>query len=158
MNLDNSEYGSIERELYIEASPAVVFDVISRPEYIREWWGADTDIEPVAGSTGELLWTSKETGEQQGEAIAIVAADRPHSFSFRWVTPERALPTPNNSLLVTFELAASGTGTQLRMVESGFREKGWEGAVLEQAYHQHCNGWDTHLPRVGEVAVSLAAR
>jgi uncharacterized protein YndB with AHSA1/START domain len=35
------EYGSIERELQIEAPPEVVFEVISTPEHIREWWGAD---------------------------------------------------------------------------------------------------------------------
>ena len=158
MDLERTEFGSIERELRIDAPPEVVFEVISRPEYIRQWWGADTDIEPVAGSTGAVIWTSKDSGERQGEAITVVAADRPRRFSFRWVTPDRALPTPDNSLLVTFELTDDAGGTHLRVRESGFREKGWEGAVLEDAYRQHCVGWDTHLPLLGEVAVSLAAR
>ena len=37
-----------------------------------------------------------------------------------------------NSLLVTFELTSQGDGTRLRMTETGFREMGWEVAVLEQ--------------------------
>ena len=153
-----TEFGSIERELRIAATPEVVFDVVSQPAHIREWWGAETDIEPVVGSTGELVWTSKTTGEQQGEAISVVESDPPRSFSFRWVTPERAVPTPQNSLLVTFALVPDGTGTRLRVTESGFREKGWEGAVLEEAYRQHCVGWDTHLPLLVDVAEQVAAR
>jgi len=45
--------------------------------------------------------------------------------------------TETNSLLVTFDLAPSGDGTLLRFKETGFRERGWEAAVLEEAYHDH---------------------
>jgi uncharacterized protein YndB with AHSA1/START domain len=31
------EYGSIERELRIDATPEVVYEVISSPEHLREW-------------------------------------------------------------------------------------------------------------------------
>ena len=34
------EFGSIEREVRIEASPEIVFDVISSAEHIRDWWRA----------------------------------------------------------------------------------------------------------------------
>ncbi|MFN8050515.1 MAG: SRPBCC domain-containing protein [Acidimicrobiales bacterium] len=153
-----TEFGSIERELHIDATPEVVFDVISRPDHIREWWGAETGIEAVVGSTGELVWTSEESGEQLVEAISVVVADRPRRFAFRWISPDRALPTPDNSLLVTFELTPSGSGTLLRVVESGFREMGWDAAVLEQAYHQHCDGWDTHLPLLADVASAASPR
>ena len=50
------EYASIEREIHIDASPEVVFEVISTPEHIREWWDAETDVQPTPGSTGELVW------------------------------------------------------------------------------------------------------
>ena len=30
------EYGSIDREIYVDASPEVVFEVVSRPEHLRE--------------------------------------------------------------------------------------------------------------------------
>ena len=32
------EYGSIEREIHVDASPEVVFEVVSRPEHIAQWW------------------------------------------------------------------------------------------------------------------------
>jgi uncharacterized protein YndB with AHSA1/START domain len=36
------DYGTIEREVRIEAPPEVVFDVITSPEHIRDWWSAET--------------------------------------------------------------------------------------------------------------------
>ena len=32
------------------------------------------------------------------------------------------------------------------MTETGFREKGWEIAVLEQQYAEHVAGWDFFCP------------
>ena len=46
-----------------------------------------------------------------------------------------------NSLLITFELSERGGGTHLRMTETGFREMGWEVAVLEAQYQDHAAGW-----------------
>jgi hypothetical protein len=55
-------------------------------------------------------------------------------------------------LLVTFELSPSGAGTVLRLTESGFRERDWGIAVLEEAYQDHVTGWDFYLPRIVERA------
>src|SRR3954453_20095669 len=73
-------------------------------------------------------------------------ADPPRRFSFRWVYDEEEAATSANSLLVTFELVPSGAGTLLRFTETGFEEKGWEAAVLEEHYRQHVTGWDYFLP------------
>lgn len=47
------EYGSIERELHIDASPEVVFEVLSSPEHIRDWWSAETAFEPTMRRDGQ---------------------------------------------------------------------------------------------------------
>ena len=78
------EYGTIEREVHIEASPEVVFDVISSPEHIRDWWSAETEIEPVAGSTSELTWRDEASGRVDVVPITVIDAQPPHVFSFRW--------------------------------------------------------------------------
>jgi uncharacterized protein YndB with AHSA1/START domain/DNA-binding transcriptional ArsR family regulator len=96
------EYGSIERELHIDASPEVVFDVISSPEHIRDWWSAETDIEPRAGSSSELTWRDERGGTAKVVPIIVVEAEPPHLFKFRWTQPPGEQPTPANSLLVTF--------------------------------------------------------
>jgi uncharacterized protein YndB with AHSA1/START domain len=151
------EHGTITRDIRIAAPPEVVFDVISRPEHIRDWWSADTAVEPVAGSSGQLTWRDDASGRVDVVQITVVDA-RPHDlFSFRWTHGPSETPTPSNSLLVTFELSATDDGTVLRMTESGFRERGWEIAQLEEAYREHVSGWDFYLPRIAEVAMRRVA-
>ncbi len=153
------EYGSIERELHIDASPEVVFEVLSSPEHIREWWSADTAFEPVAGATARLTWTDEDTGRQQSAPFTVVEADPPRMFSFRWTYDETETEAagPGNSLLVTFELVPTDKGTTVRFRESGYRERGWEAAVLEAHYDDHRQGWDFYLPRLVATADRLAA-
>ena len=67
------------------------------------------------------------------------------------------MAAPGNSLLVTFELSPAGSGTALRMTEVGFREMGWEVAVLEEQYQSHAEGWDYYIPRLGEYVTRLVA-
>ena len=52
---------------------------------------------------------------------------------------------------MTFELSPVGSGTALRMTEVGFREMGWEIAVLEEQYQSHAQGWNHYIPRLGRV-------
>ena len=151
------EFGSIEREIHVDASPEIVFEVVSSPEHIQEWWnGAETDLSATPGAVAELAW-GRDTAEQHIEPITIVAAEPPRLFSFRWAYEGEAVPTPANSLLVTFELVPSGAGTLIRLTESGFREKGWEVAVLEAAYADHSNGWDVFIPSLGAYVTRLVS-
>ncbi len=140
------EIGTIEREIHIEATPEVVYQVVSRPEHLREWWPEEADLEPVAGASGTITFKRPEGTKVQ--AVTVVEADPPRRFSFRWVHEEHEVAAPDNSLLVTFDLVPSGDGTLLRFQETGFRELGWEAAVLEQQYHEHVAGWDHFLPRL----------
>jgi uncharacterized protein YndB with AHSA1/START domain len=151
------EYGTIDREVHIEASPEIVFDVISRPEHIRDWWSAETDLQPVAGSTGELTWRDEASDRVDVVPITVLDVEPPRRFSFRWTQGHGETPTPSNSLLVTFELSPSGAGTVLRLTESGFRERGWDIAVLEEAYREHVTGWDFYLPRIAACAARQVA-
>ncbi len=44
------EIGTIEREMHIEATPEVVYQVVSVPEHIREWWPEEAELDPVPGA------------------------------------------------------------------------------------------------------------
>ena len=142
------EYGSIKRELHIDASPEVVFDVVSNPIHVQQWWADDADFTSAPGAQGELKFTGA-SGEKHVAHLTVVDAEPYRRFSFRWVYEEGVRPTEGNSLLVTFELEPSGTGTLLTMTESGFREMGWEAAVLEETYNDHVRGWGECLPKLG---------
>ncbi len=151
------EFATIDREIYVEASAEVVFDVVSSPEHIKEWWnGAETDLSPTPGAVSELAW-GRDTPEPHIEALTVVDANPPHLFSFRWVYEGADVATATNSLLVRFEMTRSGTGTMIRMTESGFREKGWDAAVLEAAYADHSNGWDLFVPSLAAYVARLVA-
>ncbi len=145
------EYGTLARQIHIEATPEVVFEVVSRPEHIREWWSDDVTLDPSPGAVGELIWGDRA----QVAPITVVDVNPPHRFSFRWVGPENEPAAAGNSLLVTFDLEPSGGGTLLRLTETGFREKGWEVAVLEEAFREHEEGWDMFLPRLRKYAETL---
>ncbi|MEU3255379.1 SRPBCC domain-containing protein [Streptomyces sp. NPDC006997] len=152
-----TEYGSIEREIHVEAAPEVVYEVVSRPEHLREWWPDEAELEPVPGATGHITFGDKASPEVTEVPVTVVEADPPRRFSFRWVYDEGETAAPDNSLLVTFDLLPSGTGTLLRFTETGFREKGWEAAVLEEQYRDHVSGWDHFLPRLLAYAARLAS-
>ena len=149
------EYGKIEREIEIDASPATVFEVITSPEHLKEWWPDEAVVEPTPGATGELVFGDRSSAGAHVPKLIVVEAVPPRLFSFRWTHPEDEDAREGNSLLVTFELTARGDGTLLRMTESGFREMGWEVATLEQQYREHGEGWDFYLPRLVDYAATV---
>jgi uncharacterized protein YndB with AHSA1/START domain len=151
------EYGSIEREIFIAASPEVVFDVVSTAEHLAEWWPDEARFDSTPGSEGSIAFGDPDAGGVV-QAFSVVEVESPRKFSFRWTHTAGDVAAEGNSLLVTFELAPSGDGTLLTMTETGFREMGWEAAVLEAQYQDHIVGWDHFLPRLAPYALRLAAR
>jgi uncharacterized protein YndB with AHSA1/START domain len=135
----------------------VVYEVISRPEHMREWWPDEADLDPVPGAAGVITFGDPGSPEAKVQPIAVVEADPPRRFSFRWVADEGVALPSDRSLLVTFELTPSGSGTQVRFSETGFREKGWDAAVLEEQYAEHVAGWDHFLPRLVAHAMRVEA-
>jgi uncharacterized protein YndB with AHSA1/START domain len=149
------EYGTIEREIEINASPATVFEVITSPKHLTEWWPDEAVVEPTPGAVGEFVFGDRSSSEAKIPQITVVEVEPPRLFSFRWVYPDGEEAHEGNSLLVTFELRTQGEGTLLRMTETGFREKGWEIAVLEQHYREHGESWDYFLPRLAAYAPTV---
>ncbi|WP_033338349.1 SRPBCC domain-containing protein [Catenuloplanes japonicus] len=141
------EYGRIARQVHIDAPPEIVYDVLSRPEHLREWWPDDAHL---PGGDG---WIS--FGADKRERFTVVDADPPRTFSFRWTHPDGEAAAPGNSFLVVFTLEPAGGGTLLRMTESGFRERGWDEATAAAAHADHVRGWDLFLPRLPVYAAKL---
>jgi len=77
--------------------------------------------------------------------ITVVAAERPHTFSFRWVYPSGAEATTENSVLVTFTLTPDGEErTHLRVVETGLEDVHWTDDEKRQYVEEHRRGWEKH--------------
>ena len=142
------EYASIEREIHVEATPEVVYEVISTPEHLQEWWPDEAELEPVPGATGVITFGDRSSPDANVVPLTVLEADPPRRFSFRWAYDQGDVATSTNSFLVTFDLVPAGAGTLLKLTETGFREQGWEAAVLEEHYRDHVTGWDFFLPRL----------
>ena len=151
------EFGTIEREIHIEASPEVVFDVVSSPEHLKQWWPDDAHFEPTPGSVGEITFGEHGSGGLV-VPLTVLEVRPPRTFSFRWTHPAEEVAREGNSLLVTFDLVPSAGGTLLKMTEVGFREMGWEVAVLEEQYRDHVSGWDFYLGRLAPYVATLETR
>ncbi|WP_042377314.1 SRPBCC family protein [Streptacidiphilus melanogenes] len=149
------EFGSIEREIHVDATPEVVYEVVSTPEHLRGWWPDEAEFESAPGGTGTFRFGDGASPDAHVVALTVVEADPPRRFSFRWMHEPDETATPGNSLLITFDLVPSGAGTLLRLTETGFREQGWEAAVLEEQYRDHVTGWDHYLPRLAPYASGL---
>ncbi len=83
------QHDSIERQVHIEASPEAVYDVLSKPEHLSEWWPDDADL---PGGDGWI--TFGDLAEGKRERLTIVDGVRPSTFSFRWTHPTARPPRP----------------------------------------------------------------
>ncbi|NJP34623.1 SRPBCC family protein [Micromonospora thermarum] len=150
------EYGTIEREIHIDASPEVVFDVVSSPEHLREWWPDEAEFPAVPGGAGRICFGDPTQGGTWVQ-FTVVDAVPPRHFSFRWTHAEGETAAQDNSFLVVFELEPAGDGTLLRMTESGFRERGWDEAKVAAEYADHVSGWDHFLSRLPAYAAKVGS-
>jgi uncharacterized protein YndB with AHSA1/START domain len=139
---------TIERHIEIEAPVEVVWRTITEPELIRTWLSDAADVEARPGAAGSLTFQA-DTGSPNIVGITVVAADRPHRFSYRWVYPLGERATEANSTLVTFTLVADGDGrTRLRVVESGLDQMDMADDEKQEFFEQHRHGWQVQGERL----------
>jgi uncharacterized protein YndB with AHSA1/START domain len=102
---------SIEREITIAAPVERVWDIVTRPEHMGAWFG-DAGASR-AGDTITMAW--KEHGEAE---LRIVREERPNVFAYRWDANDPGI----GDTLVEFTFQPEGSGTRLKVTESGFGE------------------------------------
>jgi uncharacterized protein YndB with AHSA1/START domain len=133
----------IEREISIQAPIATVWEVITKPEYISQWFGSQAEIDLRPGGKGKLSW-----GEDLEAPLEIVEVEKPHLFSFLWVAPDEETKPTHQQTLVEFWLTEDGVGTKVRLIESGFEQ-------LEITAEQQANLIAKHTPGWGDFLSSL---
>jgi uncharacterized protein YndB with AHSA1/START domain len=139
---------SVEREILIEASPEVVWGVITEPEQISRWFSDEADVEGRVGADGTLTWRpGGRGGDKDFDAVVpirVVEAEPFRRFSFRWNHPEGAEPDESNSALIEFSLIEEADGTRLRVLESGIDAVTHEESRARYL-EEHEHGWEKHL-------------
>ena len=150
---------SVEREILIEASPEVVWGVITEPAQISRWFTDEAEVEECAGADGTLTWKpGGRGGDKESDAIVpilVVEAEPFRRFSFRWNHPLGATVDENNSALVDFSLIEEADGTRLRVVESGIDAVTHDEEGKARYLQDHEHGWEKHL---GELLDYVASK
>ncbi|MDQ1412628.1 MAG: hypothetical protein QOE07_1216 [Acidimicrobiaceae bacterium] len=142
---------TIERDIEIDAPVDVVWRTITEPELIRTWFSDAADVEARPGAVGSLTFRA-DTDAPNIVGITVVAADRPHRFSYRWVYPPGVRATEANSTLVTFTLVADGDErTRLRVVETGLDQMDMPDDDKQKFFEQHRHGWQVQGDRLRDL-------
>ncbi|HWF32446.1 MAG TPA: SRPBCC domain-containing protein [Solirubrobacteraceae bacterium] len=153
---------SVEREIFIEAPPEIVWGVITEPEQISSWFSDDADIEPRSGMDGTLTW---KPGGRGGEVeadlvvpIRVVDAEPFRRFSFRWNHQQGVEPDESNSALVEFRLIEEDGATRLKVVESGIDAVAHDVESSTRYRAEHEDGWEKHFAELLDYLASNAGR
>jgi uncharacterized protein YndB with AHSA1/START domain len=133
---------AVERDILIEAPVEVVWRTVTEPDQMAIWFADQVDLVVEPGAQGYLGF-----GEQGGPVV-IEAVEPPTRFSFRWNHPAGEEPTPTNSLLVEFTLAAEGEHTRLRVCESALASLERPDIDKAQYAEEHNHGWGVFLDRL----------
>lgn len=128
---------SIIRTVHIRASRDAVWEAITTPELISEWFGDETEIDLRVGGVGKMTWDDYGTFH-----LIVEEIDEPNSIAMRWAREKDVDPTPTNSTTFRFTLADREGGIDLTVTETGWESL--EGDVAE-AMKGNTEGWTQEL-------------
>jgi uncharacterized protein YndB with AHSA1/START domain len=135
----------------IAARPSIVFDALTTPEGIVQWWGpddgpvliAETDVR--VGGRFRIRFRMRDGSEHEssGEYLEVRSPER-LAMSWRWLGDEDAKESR-----LEFELRAVAGGTELTLTHSALasaqtrrsHEQGWSGALDKLV--RHCQAMAT---------------
>ena len=128
----------IERELFIDAPPERVYELLTDAELLIEWMAPEAELDARVG--GQIRWTHLEGDSVIGNFVELVPARRV-VFTFGWDRPDVAVPP--GSTTVEIDLRPARGGTQLRLVHRGL-----SGPMADA----HAGGWTNYLARLAALA------
>jgi uncharacterized protein YndB with AHSA1/START domain len=131
----------IERTVELAAQPERVWAALTTADGLAAWFGNEAEIELRPGGAAWMKWAS---GYRVGMRVERV--EEPTVFAFTWQIPGLPDDDPRRTY-VEFTLEPAGTGTRLRVVETGFAQL--PDGVYSAEYDGHIKGWQSEL---GELA------
>ena len=103
----------VVREVVFDASPDEVWDALTDPERLEEWFANDVEFDLDRG--GVFRW---EDGEIRHAVVEEVEPER--RLAIRWWDPSAPVESE-----VTFTLDETDTGTRLIVTETATTEWAW---------------------------------
>ncbi|WP_447005715.1 SRPBCC domain-containing protein [Saccharothrix isguenensis] len=137
----------IERTVDLAGPPCDVWAALTTAEGLGTWLGnkgATIDLRP--GGLATIDWK-----DGPAATLRVERVEEPTSFAFTWRVHGMPDDDPRRTY-VEFTLEPVGTGTRLKVVESGFAQLPEDGH--DRAYQAHGEGW-TH--ELGELVAYVDA-
>lgn len=137
--VDDETY-TVTRIVLIRAHRQAVWEAITTPELMTEWFGQKAEFEAIAiGAVGTLGW------DGYGDSpVEIVELDEPAVFAFRWGQEGKPMDE-STATLVRFTLDDDPDGTRLTLVESGFNRIAGDDEHRRKRADENRQGWDEEL-------------
>jgi uncharacterized protein YndB with AHSA1/START domain len=126
------EKSTIERSIWINAPRERVWQAITDPAQIQQWFSPTTPWVLTAMAVGGQLYANGY--ESQTGIIELI--DAPRQFTYRW-----GVPTSDTTFSVTtsFALEEENGGTRVRLIETFYETV--PGTVREKGLDQNSQGW-----------------
>ena len=121
---------SLEKELFIKASPQRVFQALTEKADLERWFVQKAEVDARPGGAIRFEWRPDAV-----EIGTILVFDPPHRLSYTW---EALGPGPTT---ITFALTAENDGTRLHLIHTGIGE----GEDWDNYYTAVDSGWSAHL-------------
>lgn len=144
LNKDTTMQDVITKEITVKADAERVYNAISDPTQIIEWFPSAIEGSFEVGQQPTFVF------EGHGKTSIYVEAAQPFSyFAFRWVpgganTVEDVLAV--QTTLVEFRIEAAGDSTRVTVQESGFAA--FPADFAAKALEQNSGGWDYMIGRL----------
>lgn len=121
---------SLEKELFIKATPERVFQALTTKDDLERWFLVKAEVDLRPAGTIRFEW-----GPGVFNVGKILVLEPPHRLSYTWEALE---PSPTT---ITFELTAENDGTRLHLIHTGIGE----GEDWDTYYTSVNGGWNAHL-------------
>jgi uncharacterized protein YndB with AHSA1/START domain len=102
----------VQREAVLPAGRDEVWDAITRPERLADWFGGEVEIEAVP--RGRVSHRAPDGNVRAG---FVLSADRPFRLTFWWAPAEDDADTEDQGTQVEFVLLEHPEGTALTVTE-----------------------------------------
>jgi len=124
------------KEMYIDASPELVFRYLTEPDKMLRWMGLSLEIDPRPGGTFRLDPNGQEL--IRGEYLEVIP---PRRIVFTWGWEQGNTKVPAGSTIVEIDLIRRGKGTVLRLTHRNLPPE-------EDVRSNHEYGWSHHFGRL----------
>jgi uncharacterized protein YndB with AHSA1/START domain len=136
----------VERTMELAHPPEKVWAALTTGEGLGAWFGEEATIDLRPGGAARMRWADGATVDMRVERV-----EEPTVFGFTWQVDELPEDDPRRTY-VEFTLEPIGSGTRLRVVETGFAQLSED--LYRKAFDGHIDGWAREL---GELADYLDA-